>query len=117
MKGIHKLPIEIHQKILNYLYFTPDQYNKISPFLYLIKNYKIIMIIQIESYLDTSITYASILRWINLDHRNNIYDYLKNSIDINYDLRDKTRQKEQNYKIINLLSIIELQNLYKFIFF
>ncbi len=117
MKGLHKLPIEIHQKILNYLYFTPEQHNRISPILYLIKNYKMIMIIQIESYLDTNITYKMILRWINLDHQNNIYDYLENLTDINYNLRDKTRQKLQNYKITNLLSIIELQNLYKYIFF
>ena len=117
MSIIEYLPDEIKQKIMNYLFYSENTYVNLKPSLYIINHYSEIIYENINNIILYDTFYKLLLRWLNLVHNELLYSSLENKLTIHYELIDKTRQQEQNKKILNYLNFFQLQNLYNFLFF
>lgn len=118
------LPDSLGKYICNYLYYSKDVSNAISPCLYIINNYPdIIMreIISIDSHSDHVSNnyndfYKMFLRWINLDENIRLYNYIQILYPLNYDTQDKTRQIEELSKVMKFMNMFQIQNYYNYMY-
>lgn len=118
------LPDSLGKHICDYLYYSKDVHNAISPCLYIINNYpNIIMreIIHIYSHSDYVSNnyydfYKMFLRWINLDKNIELYNYIQILHPLDYDMQDKTRQIESLLKIMSIMNMFQIQDYYNYMY-
>ena len=117
MSIIPYFPDDVKQKIMNYLFYSENTYTNLEPCLYIIKNYSSIIYENINNNTKYNNFYNLLLRWLNLFYNETLYQSLENKTYIDYELTDKTRQNEQNKRILNHLNFFQLQQFYNFLFF
>lgn len=113
---IQKLPEDIQNKIVGYLYFNEDnkclQFKKINN---LIKSHSYIIYYEMKKLLPVQYLYKMILRYILLDINVNTYNMLNEKKILNYELTDETRQDKHNIRIMENISFFKRCHLYNYI--
>lgn len=107
------LPLEIKQRISSYLYFPKEQSNTYKIINYLVTNYSNLIYNALLIQYNHNQIYRSLLRWINKCENEQLYTYIDQYYNINYDINSDHLKEKQNLCIMNEIPFFGLQRFYK----